>query len=90
VEVERRIRAFDPFPGAVSEFGDVAIKVWRAAVAEGAGVPGTVLSVDGQQLVVACGERALTLLTLQKPGSKRLPVRDFLQGFALATGDRFS
>lgn len=87
-EIARRIRAFDPFPGAVTESGGVVIKIWRASETAGHGTPGTVLQADGQQLVVACGEGALALTLLQKPGSKRLPARDFLQGFALVAGNQ--
>lgn len=87
-QVERRIRAFDPFPGAVTEFKGTTIKVWRAATVAGAGEPGTVLSADDKQLAVACGTGALSLQLLQKPGSKRLQVRDFLQGLPLTAGDR--
>ncbi|MDE2599621.1 MAG: methionyl-tRNA formyltransferase [Rhodocyclaceae bacterium] len=87
-EIERRIRAFDPFPGAATEFGGVSIKVWRADAVAGAGAPGTVLTADGSHLTVACGEGVLALQNLQKPGSKRLATREFLQGFALNAGDR--
>ena len=87
-EIERRIRAFDPFPGAVTEFNGTAIKVWRGAIVTGSGEPATILTVDDKQLVVACGVGALSLQQLQKPGSKRLQARDFLQGFPLAAGDR--
>jgi len=87
-QVERRIRAFDPFPGAVTEFKGTTIKVWRAATVAGAGEPGTVLSADDKQLAVACGTGALSLQLLQKPGSKRLQVRDFLQGLPLTAGER--
>lgn len=87
-EIERRIRAFDPFPGAVTEFNGTAIKVWRAFATAGTAEPGTVLAADDKQLLVACGDGALCLQLLQKPGSKRLQVRDFLQGLALTPGDR--
>ena len=87
-EIARRIRAFDPFPGAVTESGGVVIKIWRASETAGSGTPGAVLQADGQQLVVACGEGALALTLLQKPGSKRLQARDFLQGFALVAGNQ--
>lgn len=86
--IERRIRAFDPFPGAATEFGGAAIKVWRASPVPGGGSAGTVLIADGQQLAVACGDGALALHSLQKPGSKRLATREFLQGFSLKAGDR--
>jgi methionyl-tRNA formyltransferase len=87
-DIERRIRAFDPFPGAVTEFNGTAIKIWRAAVSDAAGEPGSVLSADDRQITVACGHGALSLQLLQKPGSKRLQARDFLQGLPLAPGDR--
>lgn len=50
--------------------------------------PGTILSVSPEGVVVACGEGALRLTQLQKPGGKRLPVRDFLAGAALEPGQR--
>ena len=87
-EIERRIRAFDPFPGAVTECNGMAIKVWRAVAVSGMGEPGTVLAADDKQLLIACGTSALSLQSLQKPGSKRMQVRDFLQGFSLTAGYR--
>jgi methionyl-tRNA formyltransferase len=78
--IERRIRAFDPFPGASFEFEGEVAKVWRAAVLPGVGAPpGTALSHVGR-LVIACGEGALELLELQRPGGQRLPARKFLHG----------
>jgi methionyl-tRNA formyltransferase len=88
--IERRIRAFDPFPGAVTEHAGNAIKVWRAVLIADNGAPGEVLASTAAQLVVACGTGALSLQILQKAGSKRLPVGDFLKGFTLATGDRLT
>lgn len=85
-EIERRIRAFDPFPGAVTECQGAQVKVWRAAVLAGDAAPGTVLVADAQQLVIACGEQALSLLIVQKPGSKRLHISDFLRGANLVVG----
>ena len=86
--LERRIRAFDPFPGAATTLDGEAIKVWRARLAEGSGPPGTVLAVDGDGPQVACGEGALQLLDLQRPGGKRLPARTFLQAHPSLTGRR--
>ncbi len=94
----RRIHAFNPFPGAVAQAGDVALKIWDARLsdmgkdpASDAVVPhGTVLSVDAHGITVACGEGALLLTELQKPGGKRLPAAAFLQGFAIAAGQRLS
>lgn len=85
--IERRIRAFDPFPGATFEWQGQWIKCWRAQVADGAGTPGTVLRVVAGEPVVACGQGALRLLTLQRPGGRRLPARECLQNAPLSAGD---
>lgn len=79
----RRVRAFNPFPGAFGVAGGVNVKVWNAQPAAGSGAPGTVLSADAQGIVVACGAGALALTELQKPGGKRLPAAEFLKGFPL-------
>ena len=87
--IERRVRAFDPFPGASFTAAGETIKLWRAQVErlDDAAAPGTVVAVDGQQLVVACGDGALALLDVQKPGGKRQPVANWLQGHRLVAGD---
>ena len=90
VEIERRIRAFDPFPGCTAQMGEATLKLWRALPATGSGVPGTVLSVAADGIVVACGTGALKLTELQKPGGRRLASVDFLHGFPLQTGQRFA
>jgi methionyl-tRNA formyltransferase len=91
--LERQIRAFDPFPGGAATLDGTALKVWAAeAVAAPAGgvQPGTILDVAPNGVLVACGEGALRLTQLQKPGGKRLPVREFLAGASLAAGQRFA
>lgn len=89
-ELERRIRAFDPFPGAFARFGDVSLKLWGARVeATCSGTPGQILAAGPGGITVACGEGALNLLILQKPGGKRLEAREFLAGFPLEAGARF-
>ena len=89
VELARRIRAFDPFPGATATLDGNAVKLWNAVAEDGAGLPGTVLSANGRGVVIACGEGVLRVTELQKPGGKRLPAADFLRGFSLAPGQRF-
>jgi methionyl-tRNA formyltransferase len=88
--IERRIRAFDPFPGASTQFGGDALKLWRAQVVAGMGEPGSVLAVTDEMVTVACGVGALSLTELQRPGGKRLPVRQFLQGQPVSVGQRFA
>jgi methionyl-tRNA formyltransferase len=90
IELDRKIRAFNPFPGAVLHSGEQAIKIWGARVVKGAGQPGTVLSYDEAGVVVACGTGALSLEVLQAPGGKRLKVADFLRGHPLPVGTRLS
>ena len=86
--LERRVRAFDPFPGATFQAHGETVKLWRAQV-ERLGVaaaPGTVIAADARQLVVACGDGALALLDVQRPGGKRGPVAQWLQAHPLARG----
>ena len=88
----RQVRAFDPFPGGVGTLEDgSSIKLWAAVPAEAQSnsTPGTITEVSADGVVVACGEGALRLTQLQKPGGKRLPVREFLTGSTLAAGQRF-
>ena len=91
-QLERRIRAFNPHPGAWTTLGADVIKVWRARLVsatlpQGA-PPGTVVAVGAAGIAVACGAGALQLLELQRAGGKRLEAADFLRGQALAVGLR--
>jgi len=83
-ELARKVRAFNPFPGAAMQTagGGVTIKIWHAQAVDGKGRPGQVLAADAQGIVVACGEGALRLTELQKPGGKRLAAGEFLKGFS--------
>jgi len=89
VEVDRQVRAFNPFPGAFTRNGGETIKVWAARPVAGAGsAPGTVEEAGAQRIVVACGTGALALEELQRAGGRRLPVRDFQRGAGLERGQR--
>ena len=85
--IERRVRAFDPFPGCHFGLDGQPVKLWRAAcrTAEAA-APGTVLVATDGRLLVACGEGALELLELQRTGGKRQPAAQFLRSQPLAPG----
>lgn len=87
--LERKVRAFNPFPGALISLNGVKIKVWKALAEPMTGRPGCVLSADRHGVVVACGEGALRLIELQKAGGKRLSVGDFLAGNAIKPGVQF-
>ena len=78
-QIERRLRAFDPFPGASFVLDGETVKLWRARLRpELRGQPGEVLRAQDGQLTVACGEGGLDLLVLQRPGGRRLEVAAFL------------
>ncbi len=88
VELARAIRAFNPFPGALMTVDGTPIKLWRARVEPASGEPGRILAVGDDGVVIACGEGALRVTELQKPGGKRLPAADFLHGHPLVVGQR--
>ncbi|MCX8085488.1 MAG: methionyl-tRNA formyltransferase [Rhodocyclaceae bacterium] len=88
--IERKLRAFDPHPGCSAQLGDTTLKLWRGEVVQGRGAPGEILAVAPEGITIACGEGALRLTELQKAGSRRLPAAEFLRGFPLAAGERFS
>jgi methionyl-tRNA formyltransferase len=94
--IERRLRAFDPFPGATGLLGDSSgggeiIKCWRGTVvSEQYGQPGEVLSANETGITVACGHAAVCLTELQRPGGKRLTAGQFLQGRAVSAGMFFA
>ena len=90
IALDRAVRAFNTFPGALARIAGESIKIWRAEPCAGTGEPGAVLAAGAEGIVVACGEGALCLTELQKSGGKRLPAADFLRGYALKPGQRFA
>ena len=90
VALERQVRAFNPFPGASASVDGLALKVLRAERVAASGKPGSVLAVDRDGVVVACGEQALRLTELQKSGGRPLPAAQFLAGTPIAVGAAFA
>jgi methionyl-tRNA formyltransferase len=88
-DLDRHIRAFNPFPGAQARLHGQTVKLWQAVPVDGDGENGQILQVDRNRVVVACGSGALALSELQKAGGKRLAVREFLAGHPLKAGDHF-
>src|SRR5471032_88696 len=85
-ELERKVRAFHPWPGTSFELNGERIKVLEAGLALAAGAPGTLaISRDGFP-VVACGSGGLKLLKLQRPGKSAVAAVVFLRGFDLPAG----
>ena len=85
-ELERKVRAFHPWPGTWFEFNGERIKVLAAGLALAAGGPGTLAVGRDGFPVVACGVGGLRFLQLQRPGRSAQPADAFLRGFALTAG----
>jgi methionyl-tRNA formyltransferase len=79
VEIERRLRAFDPQPGCQFDLGGESVKLWRAKVSTGFGGEPGATDLRADALRVACGDgQALELLELQRPGGRRLGAAAYL------------
>lgn len=90
-QLARKVRAFNPAPGASFLWQGTAVKVWVAEVTDGRGEPGLVLAVDKGGIVVACGNGgALSLQELQRAGGRRLTAAQFTSGATFSVGTRLS
>ena len=91
--IARRIRAFDPFPGASSVLGGETLKLWSAQAisgpADGQVPAGAIVAVSPAAVDVRCGRGLLRVTQLQRSGGKRLAVADFLRGFDMKPGMTF-
>ncbi|MDD9858256.1 MAG: methionyl-tRNA formyltransferase [Gammaproteobacteria bacterium] len=89
VRLERRVRAFNPWPVAFTEVGGMRLRVWRAAVAEARPAqPGEVLAADAAGITVATADGALALTEVQKAGGRAMAAGDFLNGMTITPGMR--
>ena len=90
--IVRRVRAFNPFPGATATLNGEVLKVWAAQVAN-TGAPaeaiGSILAVAPAGIDVSAMKSIVNLTELQRPGGKRLAAADFLRGFDLQVGMQF-
>ena len=87
--IDRRVRAFNPVPGAHTTWEGVLLKIWRVRAEAGeASASGTVTAADASGIVVACGAGSLRVLELQRAGGKPLTAGAFLAGCAIAPGAR--
>lgn len=90
VEIERKVRAFNPVPGAATAWQGEPLKIWAAgAIAGGMGSPGQVLHCSADGIEIQCGSGRLIVRELQRGGGKRLTTPEFLRGVVLAAGERF-
>ncbi len=82
--LERKIRAFNPYPACYFEYNGERFKILRAKVINEQGTPGEILS--GQGLRIACADKALAVIEIQRQGKKAMPIEDLLRGFSFAAG----
>ncbi len=85
-ELERRLRAFTPWPGAFTFLAGSLLKVHKVQVGEGSGLPGTVLETSARGIEVACGGGSLWLVEVQPEGRRRMGAAEFLAGRRIVTG----
>jgi len=82
--IERKIRAYDPWPGAFTEFSGRNLKIFAASIVDLRGKPGKILRKD-RELVVATSDRALSLTDVQLEGKRRMSAAEFLRGRTLSS-----
>ena len=88
VEIERQIRAFDPWPGAYCDYGGMQLKLWKAyPMSEKSSklANGTIAAVSGEGIDIVCGGKILRVTEIQFPGKKRVEVSAFLRGNTIDT-----
>lgn len=88
IEIDRRIRAFNPFPGSTSTMNAEAFKFWKSAVTTGltfskTGAVGEVLDIEGNDVYIQCGEGVIAIQEMQKPGGKRMAASACLKPYYL-------
>ncbi len=90
-QINRAVRAYNPAPGACSYFRDMLLKIWQAKVITGsASIPGEIVAISREGIIVACGTGLLQIEIIQKSGGKKLVIADFLAGNPLRVGEYFS
>ena len=92
LDIERRIRGFDPWPGSFTHWAGKRVKIHRAAVVntERRGQPGEVIRADGAGFWIATGTVVLSIEEVQQENKKRMPGIEFLKGARIKPGDRLA
>lgn len=95
IEIERRIRAFDPFPGVTAQYADQTLKIWQAQAFSGemstiSIAAGEIIEVNMDAIIVATGNGNLRITQMQRPGGKRQPIREILQNLHFQAGECLS
>ena len=89
--VSNRVRGLVPWPGAFTRLPDSneLLKIWEGRVASNSAAPGSILRADKEGILVACGEGAFQIQSLQRQGGRRMAVKEFLAGNNLLAGQAF-
>lgn len=87
-EVHNHVRGLSPYPAAWTMHGDTLLKLYRTRVTKGSGEPGEVLEASGDCLRIACGEKAVEVLEIQREGRAMMAAEEFLNGYTFHPGDR--
>jgi methionyl-tRNA formyltransferase len=90
-DIDRQIRAFNPWPGAFTKWGDQLLKIFKGEVKEGgpAGKPGTVAWVGSDFVEVETGKGSFRIQEVQLEGRRRMTLREFLAGHPIPAGTVF-
>lgn len=86
IELRHQIRGFSPWPGSFTTVNGKRLKVLSARVEQGSGRPGEIVDLDGDGVLVACGEGALRLVDVQPEGRPAMQGRAFVVGSSLTCG----
>lgn len=78
IQIERKIRAFNPWPVAYTDYHGENMRVWEASLSEGEGLAGQVISADKQGIEVAATDGSVVIQHLQVPGKKAMAAADFI------------
>jgi methionyl-tRNA formyltransferase len=92
VTLHNLIRGLVPWPGATASFQNLEVKIWRARVLDMSSElpPGTITALTPEGLCVACGAQQLLLQEIQPANRRRMPARDFVQGYRVQQGQCFA
>ena len=88
-EIERLVRALDPWPSAFTSFDGKTLKIWAAdsyGSTERGIEPGTIIEVEKEAVIVSCGKGKLSISEIQLEGKRRMTVREFLPGYKVEAG----
>lgn len=84
-QIDRMVRAFNPWPVAYSHVNEQQLRIWQATIVDGVfeEVPGTIIAVHKDSIDVATGAGVLRIMSVQLPGARRMPMQDVLNSKAL-------